>query len=131
MKIAANPINQMTHWTQTAAITVSCADGQWPNLPSVTLRPVTEGSIVYEAGPCGYVIHRHLKKQDYDCQVIAPSLIPTKASDRVKTDDRGTRRKMKRRIHSRTMAGFRQFEEREWPGLLLVVRDAVQSVTRA
>jgi predicted nuclease of predicted toxin-antitoxin system len=35
------------------------------------------------------------------------------------------------RIHARAMAGFRQFEEREWPGLLLVVRDSVQSVTRA
>jgi transposase len=43
---------------------------------------------VYEAGPCGYVIYRHLQKRKYHCAVVAPSLIPTKASDRVKTDRR-------------------------------------------
>ena len=34
------------------------------------------------------------------------------------------------RIHARAMAGFRQFKESDWRGLLVVVRDAVQSVTR-
>ena len=43
---------------------------------------------VYEAGPCGYVIHRHLKSKRLSCDVVAPSLIPRKASDRVKTDRR-------------------------------------------
>src|SRR6476659_2327463 len=43
---------------------------------------------VYEAGPCGYVIYRHLKKKGYGVEVVAPSLIPKKASDRVKTDRR-------------------------------------------
>ncbi len=51
-------------------------------------KPGLELRFVYEAGPCGYVIYRHLTKRDYHCQVIAPSLIPTKASDRVKTDRR-------------------------------------------
>jgi len=45
--------------------------------------------LVYEAGPCGYVIYRHLKQRGFHCQVVAPSLIPKKASDRVKTDARG------------------------------------------
>jgi len=54
-------------------------------------RPDVELRFVYEAGPCGYVIYRHLKKRGYHCQVIAPSLIPTKASDRVKTDRRDAR----------------------------------------
>src|SRR6266849_4544355 len=54
-------------------------------------QPGVELRFVYEAGPCGYVIYRHLKKQGYECQVIAPSLIPTKASDRVKTDRRDAR----------------------------------------
>jgi transposase len=54
-------------------------------------RPELELRFVYEAGPCGYVIYRHLKQRKYDCQVIAPSLIPTKASDRVKTDRRDAR----------------------------------------
>src|SRR5258707_3668479 len=49
-------------------------------------KPGLELRFVYEAGPCGYVIYRHLTNRDYHCQVIAQSLIPTKASDRGKTD---------------------------------------------
>ena len=54
-------------------------------------KPGLELRFVYEAGPCGYVIYRHLTKRKFHCQVIAPSLIPTKASDRVKTDRRDAR----------------------------------------
>ena len=43
---------------------------------------------VYEAGPCGYWLYRSLQTKDYDCWVVAPSLIPKKAGDRVKTDRR-------------------------------------------
>jgi transposase len=43
---------------------------------------------VYEAGPCGYWLYRYLRKKGYDCWVVAPSLIPKKAGDRVKTDRR-------------------------------------------
>jgi transposase len=43
---------------------------------------------VYEAGPCGYEICRYLNGQSLDCAVIAPSLIPKKAGDRIKTDRR-------------------------------------------
>ena len=43
---------------------------------------------VYEAGPCGYWLYRYLRKKDYDCWVVAPSLIPQKTGDRVKTDRR-------------------------------------------
>ena len=43
---------------------------------------------IYEAGPCGYWLYRYLTKKDYDCWVVAPSLIPKKAGDRVKTDRR-------------------------------------------
>lgn len=42
----------------------------------------------YEAGPCGYGIHRQLTELGWGCQVVAPSLIPKKAGDRVKTDRR-------------------------------------------
>ena len=35
------------------------------------------------------------------------------------------------RIHRRIMAAMRQFDERQWPGLLVVMRDDVQSVRRA
>lgn len=45
-------------------------------------------SFCYEAGPCGYGIHRQLTDLGWDCQVVAPSLIPKRAGDRVKTDRR-------------------------------------------
>jgi transposase len=44
--------------------------------------------LVYEAGPCGFVLCRHLRAQGLHCEIVAPSLIPKKASDRVKTDRR-------------------------------------------
>jgi len=44
--------------------------------------------VVYEAGPCGFVICRHLRAKGIACEVVAPSLIPKKASDKVKTDRR-------------------------------------------
>src|SRR5215472_15345355 len=45
-------------------------------------------SFCYEAGPCGYGLHRLLTGCGHDCVVVAPSLIPLKAGDRVKTDRR-------------------------------------------
>ena len=42
----------------------------------------------YEAGPCGYGIQRHLAARGHDCAVVAPSLIPKRAGDWVKTDRR-------------------------------------------
>ena len=42
----------------------------------------------YEAGPCGYGIQRRLSTQGHECVVVAPSLIPKRAGDRVKTDRR-------------------------------------------
>src|SRR6201988_2642784 len=43
---------------------------------------------VYEAGPCGYWLYRYLTTKGYDCWVVAPSLIPKKPGDRVKTNRR-------------------------------------------
>jgi transposase len=44
--------------------------------------------VVYEAGPCGFVIWRHLDAQGIACEVVAPSSIPKRSGDRVKTDRR-------------------------------------------
>jgi len=44
--------------------------------------------IVYEAGPCGYGLYRQLVQKGFDCMVCAPSLIPKKPGERVKTDRR-------------------------------------------
>jgi transposase len=42
----------------------------------------------YEAGCCGYLIHRQLKALGHACAVVAPSRIPRKPGDRIKTDRR-------------------------------------------
>jgi transposase len=44
--------------------------------------------VAYEAGPCGYTLQRQLTGLGITCVVIAPSLIPKRAGDRVKTDRR-------------------------------------------
>ena len=47
--------------------------------------------VVYEAGPCGYVLWRHLQQLGHDCSVVVPSLIPKRPGDRIKTDRRDAR----------------------------------------
>jgi transposase len=54
------------------------------NMPSKAKHLV----FVYEAGPCGSWLYRDLTKKGDDCWVVAPSLMPQKAGDRVKTDRR-------------------------------------------
>ena len=44
--------------------------------------------VVYEAGPTGYALCRYLRAHGYACDVVAPTLIPEMAGDRVKTDRR-------------------------------------------
>src|SRR6266511_5976457 len=44
--------------------------------------------VCYEAGPCGYVLYWQLTKLGVHCDVVAPTLVPTKPGDRVKTDRR-------------------------------------------
>ena len=63
-----------------------------PNDPAVirkTIKQLGKGRLLrccYEAGPCGYVLQRQLTAMGIECQVIAPSLIPQKPGERVKTD---------------------------------------------
>lgn len=52
------------------------------------LGPASNLRVCYEAGPTGYVLYWQLTQMGIACEVIAPSLIPTKAGDRVKTDRR-------------------------------------------
>lgn len=48
----------------------------------------TRLSFCYEAGPTGYETYRWIKNMGAECTIIAPSLIPKRAGDRVKTDRR-------------------------------------------
>ena len=45
----------------------------------------------YEAGPCGFELQRYLQTKDVPCEIIAPTLIPRRPGDRIKTDRRDAR----------------------------------------
>lgn len=65
--------------------------GDMASLDRAVRRLVSAGArpeFVYEAGPCGYEIYRHLTKRGYRCSVVAPSMIPKRSGDRIKTDRR-------------------------------------------
>ena len=69
--------------------------GQIANTPAAMTRLARKlsdtGAVLrfcYEAGPCGYGIQRQLSAAGHDCAVVAPSLIPRKPGDRIKTDRR-------------------------------------------
>lgn len=69
--------------------------GNIPNCPEAidrllhTLRKKYERiEFVYEAGPCGYGVLRHLSKRSQACEVTAPSRIPRKPGERIKNDHR-------------------------------------------
>jgi transposase len=51
-------------------------------------HPDAELRFCYEAGPTGFVLARHFHRKKLACIVVAPSLIPTKSGDRIKTDRR-------------------------------------------
>ena len=63
-----------------------------PNAVTTLLKkivtPDVELHCCYEAGPCGYRLHRQIVDAGHDCIVIAPARIPRRPSDRVKTDRR-------------------------------------------
>src|SRR6201995_2446315 len=69
--------------------------GKIPNKPAA-LKALTvklaaarrELRFCYEAGPCGYGIQRQLTEAGHECTVVAPSLIPRKPGERIKTDRR-------------------------------------------
>ena len=52
------------------------------------LKPGQALKVCYEAGPTGFGLYRRLQKAGIDCIVVAPSLVPGKPGDRVKTDRR-------------------------------------------
>lgn len=68
--------------------------GEIPNRPETVARllkklgDLSTLHVCYEAGPTGYVLYWQLTKLGVHCEVIAPSLVPVKAGDRVKTDRR-------------------------------------------
>ena len=51
-------------------------------------HPETELRFCYEAGPTGFVLQRHFDRKGLVCLVVAPSLIPSRSGDKIKTDRR-------------------------------------------
>ena len=75
-------------------------DGTLEALDKVVRKLVSKGGplhFVYEAGPCGYEIYRHLTARGFDCTVVAPSRVPKQSGDRIKNDRRDAR--MLARLH--------------------------------
>src|SRR5256885_1434531 len=72
--------------------------GAIPNRPETVAKLIRKlGSrehlwVCYEAGPCGYVLYWQLTRLGVHCDVVAPTLVPTKPGDRVKTDRRDAER---------------------------------------
>jgi transposase len=52
------------------------------------LAPLDTLRVCYEAGPCGYALYWQLTELGVSCVVVAPTLVPVKAGDRIKTDRR-------------------------------------------
>lgn len=68
-------------------------DGSLPALDKVARKLISKNkgrrlNFVYEAGPCGYQIYRHLASQGHECAVVAPSRVPKQSGNRIKTDRR-------------------------------------------
>ena len=84
----------------TIAVAVAEAEGEVRSLGVIPNRAESVRKLVkklggaeqlracYEAGPTGYVLYWQLTELGVDCAVVAPTLVPTKSGDRVKTDRR-------------------------------------------
>jgi len=85
---------------ETIAVAVAEATGEVRSLGMIPNRAESIGRLVrklgkpeqlrvcYEAGPTGYVLYWQLSELGVKCEVVAPTLVPMKSGDRVKTDRR-------------------------------------------
>ena len=88
----------------TIAVAIAEPDGEVRSLGTIANRAESIRKMVkklgsvdqlracYEAGPTGYVLYWQLAELGVNCEVIAPTLVPMKAGDRVKTDRRDAER---------------------------------------
>ncbi len=89
---------------ETIAVAIADPDGEVRSLGTIANRAESIRKLVkklgsveqlracYEAGPTGYVLYWQLTQLGVECAVIAPTLVPVKAGDRVKTDRRDAER---------------------------------------
>src|ERR1700691_2156933 len=86
---------------ETIAVAIAEPDGEVRSLGSIPNRaesirkminklgPAEKLRACYEAGPTGYVVYWQLAELGIQCEVVAPTLVPVKAGERVKTGRRG------------------------------------------
>jgi len=100
--------------------------------------PGVELHICYEAGPCGYGIQRQVAAAGHSCVVVAPSLIPSRPGDRIKTDRRdavklarlhraGELTPVWTQMHRRWLSGLRFAEDAHH----IVLEDCIATVDAA
>jgi transposase len=89
---------------ETIAVAVAEGRNQVRSLGTIANRPeavrrllgklgkLNEVRVCYEAGPTGYALYWQLTQLGVQCEVIAPSLVPMKSGDRIKTDRRDAER---------------------------------------
>lgn len=89
---------------ETIAVAVAEPDGTVRDLGVIPNRPESIRKLMrklgppdslcacYEAGPCGYVLYWQLVELGVHCDVVAPTLVPVRPGDRVKTDRRDARK---------------------------------------
>lgn len=83
-------------------------------------QAVGEVIVCYEAGPCGFVLQRQIEAEGIRCMVVAPSLIPVKPGERIKTDRRDAK-KLAEALQSGTLTEVHPPTEEE---------EAVRELTR-
>ncbi|HHY31751.1 MAG TPA: IS110 family transposase [Firmicutes bacterium] len=111
--------------------------GVIPNTPQAIAKLVRKlgepGGLrfCYEAGPCGYGIYRQLIAMGCSCMVVAPSLVPRKPGERVKTDRRDAK-KLARLLRSGDLTPVWVPDERQETlrDLLRAREDACQDLLR-
>jgi transposase len=93
---------------ETIAVAIAEPDGEVRSLGTIPNRLESIRKLIkklgsteklracYEAGPTGYVVYWQLAELGVKCDVVAPTLVPVKAGDRVKTDRRDTERLARR-----------------------------------
>jgi transposase len=79
----------------TAPVTLECTNERAAvrrMVKKIQRQAPGEVRMCYEAGPCGYALQRWIEEFGVKCVVVAPSLIPRKPGDRIKTDRRDARK---------------------------------------
>jgi len=102
MKKATQFVGLDVH-SESIAVAVADSDGSVRSLGQIPatedavrrlikkLGPARDLRVCYEAGPCGYALYWQLAAMGVACDVIAPTLVPVRSGDRVKTDRRDAR----------------------------------------